>query len=136
MSLPRSPRAVTLPCGTCHKTSPVLRSYAVSCDHGGPMIDRPPTPSGVVPVVRKSYGALYSTKPSGRYARGAGVDGAAGPASPRPRPPAAPRPPAPPRPRLAPGSMILSNVGSSFETMYIVPFAGSTAELPQLAPPL
>src|SRR5262249_10189238 len=48
---------------------------------------------------------------------------------PRAPPPRAPRPP-------APGSTILRYVGSSFETIYMVPFVGSTAELPQLAPPL
>src|SRR3954469_25470076 len=28
---------VTVPLGTCHLMSPVLRSYAVSVDHGGPI---------------------------------------------------------------------------------------------------
>ena len=28
---------VTPPSGTCHLISPVFRSYAVSCDHGGPI---------------------------------------------------------------------------------------------------
>src|SRR3954454_3736409 len=35
-----SGRPATVPFGTCHLISPVLRSYAVNCDHGGPLADR------------------------------------------------------------------------------------------------
>ena len=45
-------------------------------------------------------------------------------------------PPPPPLPPPAPGVVIRKSVGSSLEEMYIVPFSGSTAELPQFAPPL
>src|SRR5206468_3660001 len=72
--------------------------------------------------------------------------GAAPPRPPPPAPAPPPRPPAPPprgaagaqflNPPVEPGAINLIPIGSSFETMYIVPFAGSTAELPQLAPPL
>jgi hypothetical protein len=40
---------VTPPSGTCHLISPVLRSYAVSSDHGGPMATMP-----LVGLCRKS----------------------------------------------------------------------------------
>src|SRR5215510_10535400 len=100
------------------------------------MIDNPPTPSGVVPVVMKSYGEAYSTKPSGRNARGGVGPLAPAPAAPAPPAPPAPAPPPPRPPRPPPGGFSLRNVGSSFDTMYIVPFVGSMAELPQLAPPL
>src|SRR5580693_8526149 len=59
-------------------------------------------------------------------ATGAGAEGGAAP----------PRPLPPPPPRPAPGTVSVNPMGSSFDTMYMVPFAGSTAELPQLAPPL
>src|SRR3954453_18532236 len=35
-----SGRPATVPFGTCHLISPVLRSYAVSCDHGAPIAER------------------------------------------------------------------------------------------------
>src|SRR5688572_14209785 len=47
-----------------------------------------------------------------------------------------PAPPPTPPPRAPPGGMSVISVGCSFETMYIMPFCGSTAERPQFVPPL
>src|SRR6188508_306118 len=48
-----SGRPATVPFGTCHLISPVFRSYAVSCDHGGPIADR------FMLVSQKSIGDRY-----------------------------------------------------------------------------
>ena len=45
------PGPVVLPSGTRHLISPVLRSYAVMCDHGGPIAAMP-----FAGLRRKSYG--------------------------------------------------------------------------------
>ena len=43
--------AQVMACGACHLMSPVLRSYAVKCDHGGPNAPMP-----FVGLRMKSYG--------------------------------------------------------------------------------
>src|SRR5690606_5413622 len=105
-----SARNATSPFGTCHSITPSLRSYAVSCDHGGPIAERP------LLCNMKSIGTVYGTKSSPAFGTG-------------PPPPNGPLPP-PWR------SCRLAVVGSSFETTYILPLTGSTAPLPQFAPPL
>src|SRR5438093_9690305 len=78
-----------------------------------------------------------------RPAPSAAAGAALGPAGAAPRAAGAP-PPRPPaaggaqfrHPALEPGAFNLIPMGSSFDTMYIVPLLGLTAELPQLAPPL
>src|SRR4030095_7792356 len=87
-----------------------------------------------------------------RAGAGPAAPGTAAPRAPPPPPPAARRPrrpavggqspappprgtPAPP-PRGASGATMRINVGCSFETMYMNPFSGSTADRAQFVPPL
>src|ERR1700683_3689249 len=112
---------------------PVLRSYAVRLDQGGPIADRPPV------CVMKLTGEVYRMKSPAGDATGAGAAGAAADA-PSGGPPAGPPggPPAgPPLPsRAGPGRNNLSSVGSSFVMTYKNPLVGFTATIPTLAPPL
>src|SRR5690606_25532085 len=111
LRMPRSARNDTSPFGTCHMIVPVFRSYAVSCDHGGPIAERPLLCS------MKSFGTVYGTKSSSAFGGGC----VAAPAAPCGPPPA---------------SRSSAVVGSSFETTNSLPANGSTATLPQFAPPL
>src|SRR5690606_4890114 len=107
--MPCAASELTSPFGICHSITPSLRSYAVIWDHGGPIAESPLLCS------MKSTGDVYGTKSGPAFG---GV----------------PPPNGPPPPPSATTSC--TRVGSSFETTYILPLTGSTAELPQFAPPL
>src|SRR5580765_4787777 len=102
----------------------------------------PPRPAPRAPAAGGSGGApRFPPATAGAAPRA----GAAAPAPPRPPPPPRGAPaygPVPqsgraaPPPRGAPGSTSVISVGCSFDTMYMVPFVGSTADRPQFDPPL
>src|SRR6185369_12184255 len=76
---------LTSPSGICHRIVPLLRSYAVICDHGGPIADKP-----VLGWIMKSTGATYGTKPSPAFGGGRGGGRLPPPAPPPPAPPPGP----------------------------------------------
>src|SRR5690606_40533008 len=92
--MPCAARELTSPFGICHSITPSLRSYAVICDHGGPIAESPLLCS------MKSTGDVYGTKSGPAFG---GV----------------PTPNGPPPPGSA--TISCTRVGSSFETTYILP---------------
>ncbi len=120
------------PSGTCQRIFPLFRSYAVSCDHGGPIADSP-----LEKLLKKSTGESYATNPAGAPGIAAGAAGPrAGPAASGGAAGAPALAPPPRRPGAVPGAYRRVNTGSSFETMKNIPRCGLIAELPQFAPPL
>src|SRR5437868_4239645 len=122
-----------------YSTKPSGR-YAARPVAAAPLPPPRPPPAGATAGAPASSGAPPAAAAPPRPPRPPPPPAAPAAAPPPPAPPPAPapppRPPPPPRAPPAPGGVIFRRVGSSLDTMYIVPFAGSTAELPQLAPPL